>query len=285
MTNKKIKIIVDSTSDLPDELVEKYDIDIVPMYIHYNNQIYEDRTQITSDEFYDILRDIDELPTTSAPNPRDFWERVTESLKEYSTIFIVTISSTLSASYQSAGIVIKRMKNKKIHLVDSKYGSGVLAFLALAAAKLFKKGLTGKELVEEVERIRDESVLVGYVDNVENLKKSGRISHLKYFLGTLLKAKPIIEVKNGLLEGIGKATGKVKAQEKVVEEVIFRIPKDKKYDLMITHGDDIESAEKIMSELEKELTLGEKIINFLTPALAVHLGIGSIVVSLSPSVS
>lgn len=285
MTNKKIKIIVDSTSDLPDELVEKYDIDIVPMYIHYNNQIYEDRTQITSDEFYDILRDIDELPTTSAPNPRDFWERVTESLKEYSTIFIATISSTLSASYQSAGIVIKRMKNKKIHLVDSKYGSGVLAFLALAAAKLFKKGLTGKELVEEVERIRDESVLVGYVDNVENLKKSGRISHLKYFLGTLLKAKPIIEVKNGLLEGIGKATGKVKAQEKVVEEVIFRIPKDKKYDLMITHGDDIESAEKIMSELEKELTLGEKIINFLTPALAVHLGIGSIVVSLSPSVS
>ncbi|MCG3226043.1 MAG: DegV family protein [Candidatus Heimdallarchaeota archaeon] len=285
MTNKKIKIIVDSTSDLPEELVKKYDIDIVPMYIHYDDQIYKDRTQITSDEFYDILRDIDELPTTSAPNPRDFWERVTESLKEYSTIFIATISSTLSASYQSAGIVIKRMKNKKIHLVDSKYGSGVLAFLALAAAKLFKKGLTGKELVEEVERIRDESVLVGYVDNVENLKKSGRISHLKYFLGTLLKAKPIIEVKNGLLEGIGKATGKVKAQEKVVEEVIFRIPKDKKYDLMITHGDDIESAEKIMSELEKELTLGEKIINFLTPALAVHLGIGSIVVSLSPSVS
>lgn len=285
MTNKKIKIIVDSTSDLPEELVKKYDIDIVPMYIHYDNQIYEDRTQITSDEFYDILRDIDELPTTSAPNPRDFWERVTENLKEYSTVFISTISSKFSASYQSAAIVIKRIKNKKIHLIDSKFGSGVLAFLALAAAKLFKKGVTGEELVKEVERIRDESVLLGYVDNVENLKKSGRISHLKYFLGTLLKAKPIIEIKNGLMEGIGKATGKVKAQEKVVEEIIFRIPKDKKYDLMITHGDDIESAEKIMSELEKELTLGEKIINFLTPALAVHLGIGAIVVSLSPSIS
>ncbi|MHA1953794.1 MAG: DegV family protein, partial [Candidatus Heimdallarchaeaceae archaeon] len=186
MTNKKIKIIVDSTSDLPEELVKKHDIDIVPMYIHYDDQIYEDRTQITSDEFYDILRDIDELPTTSAPNPRDFWERVTKSLKEYSTIFIATISSTFSASYQSAQIVVKRMKDKKIHLVDSKFGSGVLAFLALAAAKLFKKGVTGKELVEEVERIRDESVLLGYVDNVENLKKSGRISHLKYFLGTLL---------------------------------------------------------------------------------------------------
>ena len=285
MTNQKVKIIVDSTSDLPDELVKKYDIDIIPVYIHYNNQIYKDRTQMTSNEFYDILRNIDELPTTSAPNPKDFWERVTESLKEYSSVFITTLSSKLSATYQSAGIVVKRIKDKRIHLVDSKYGSGVLAFLSLAAAKLSRKGITGEELVEEVERVRDESILLGYVDNVENLKKSGRISHLKYFVGTLLKAKPIIQIKDGLLDGIGKATGKKKAQEKVVEEILARTQKDKKYDLMITHGDDSESAEKIMNELEKKLSLGEKIINFLTPALAVHLGIGTIVVSLSPSIS
>ncbi|MCG3222768.1 MAG: DegV family protein [Candidatus Heimdallarchaeota archaeon] len=285
MANQKVKIIVDSTSDLPDELVKKFDIDIIPVYIHYNNQMYKDRTQMTSNEFYDILRNIDELPTTSAPNPKDFWERVTESLKEYSSVFITTLSSKLSATYQSAGIVVKRIKDKRVHLVDSKYGSGVLAFLSLAAAKLSRKGITGEELVKEVERVRDESILLGYVDNVENLKKSGRISHLKYFVGTLLNAKPIIQIKDGLLDGIGKATGKKKAQEKVVEEILSRIQKDKKYDLMITHGDDAESAEKIMKELEKKLSLGEKIINFLTPALAVHLGIGTIVVSLSPSIS
>jgi DegV family protein with EDD domain len=247
--------------------------------------MYKDRYQLTSDEFYDILRTVDELPTTSAPSPKDFWDKITESFKEYSQIFITTLSSKLSATYQSAGIVMKRIKDKTIHIVDSKFGSGVLAFLSLAAAKLSRKGVTGDELVKEVEKIRDESVLLGYVDNVENLKKSGRISHLKYFVGTLLKAKPIIEIQDGKLEGIGKATGKEKAQEKVIKEIMARIPKDKPYDLMITHGDDPESAEKIMNELEKKLTLGEKIINFLTPALAVHLGLGTIVVSLSPSIS
>ncbi len=100
-----------------------------------------------------------------------------------------------------------------------------------------------------------------------------------------MKSKPIIEIQNGRLEGIGKATGKEKAQEKVIEEIIARIPKDKPYDLMITHGDDMESAEKILNELEKKLTLKEKIVNLLTPALALHLGIGTIVVSLSPSIS
>jgi DegV family protein with EDD domain len=285
MTNQKVKIIVDSTSDLPDELLKKYDIDIVPVYIHYNDQMYKDRYQLTSNEFYDILRNVDELPTTSAPSPKDFWEKITDSFKEYSQVFITTLSSKLSATYQSAGIVMKRIKDKTIHIVDSKFGSGVLAFLSLAAAKLSRKGVTGDELVKEVEKIRDESILLGYVDNVENLKKSGRISHLKYFIGTLLKAKPIIEIQDGKLEGIGKATGKEKAQEKVVEEIIARIPKDKPFDLMITHGDDLESAEKIMNELEEKLTLGEKIINFLTPALAVHLGLGTIVVSLSPSIS
>jgi DegV family protein with EDD domain len=285
MTNKNVKVIVDSTSDLPDYLVKKYDIDIIPVYVNYNNQMYKDRYQLTSDKFYEVLRNVDEIPTTSAPSPKDFWESVTESLKEYSSVFITTLSSKLSATYQSAGIVVKRIKDKKIHLVDSKFGSGVLSFLSLAAAKLSRKGVTDEKLVEEVERIRDESILLGYVDTVENLKKSGRISHLKYFVSTLLKAKPIIEIKNGILEGIGRATGKEKAQEKVVEEVIARVPKEKKYDIMITHGDDVESAEKIMKELEKELSFGEKIINFLTPALAVHLGIGTIVVSLSPSVT
>ena len=285
MKNQKMKIIVDSTSDLPEELVKKYDIGIVPVYINYKDQMYKDRFQMTSDEFYDILRNIDELPTTSAPSPKDFWEKVTESLKEYSSIFITTLSSKFSATYQSAKIITKRIKDNKIHLVDSKFGSGVLAFLSLAAAKLSRKGVTGDKLVEEVEKIRDESILLGYVDNVENLKKSGRISHLKYFVGTLLRAKPIIQIKDGILDGIGKATGKEKAQEKVVEEILTRAQKDKKYDLMITHGDDSESAEKIMKKLEKKLSLGEKIINYLTPALAVHLGIGTIVVSLSPSLS
>ncbi len=283
LETKKVKIIVDSTSDLPEELAKKYDIDIVPVYIQHEDKTYADGIDLKVEDYYTMLRDFDELPTTSAPSPKDFLDRINEAMKNYTTVFITTLSSKLSATYQSARIVAKRIKDKKIHLIDSKFGSGVLTFVTLAIAKLAKRGVPEDEIVKRAEEIRDESVLVGYVENLDNLKKSGRISHLRFFVGNLLKAKPIIEIKDGILEAVDKAKGKEKAQHRVIKEILSRIKKDKQYDLMITHGDDFEAAENIMKKLESKLSLGEKIINYLTPALATHLGIGTIVVSLSPS--
>ena len=283
LETKKVKVIVDSTADLPQELAEKYDIDIVPVYIHYEDKIYADGIDLKVEDYYKMLREFKELPTTSAPSPKDFLDKISESMKSYSSIFITTLSSKLSATYQSARIVTKRIKDKQIHLIDSKFGSGVLAFISLAIAKLARRGVPEEEIVRKAEEIRDESLLVGYVDNLDNLKKSGRISNLRFFVGNLLKAKPIIELKDGVLEPVDKAAGKEKAQNRVIKEILGRIKKNKQYDLMITHGDDKEAADKIMKELETKIPLGEKIINYLTPALATHLGIGTIVVSLSPS--
>ncbi len=283
LETKKVKVIVDSTSDLPQELAVKYDIDIVPVYIHYEDKIYADGIDLKVEDYYELLREFKELPTTSAPSPKDFLDRISEAMKDYSSIFITTLSSKLSATFQSARIVVKRIKDKQIHLIDSKFGSGVLAFVSLAIAKLARRGVPEEEIVKKVEEIRDESLLVGYVENLDNLKKSGRISHLRFFVGNLLKAKPIIELRDGVLEPVDKATGTEKAQNRVIKEILSRIRKNKQYDLMITHGDDKESADKIMKELETKIPLGEKIINYLTPALATHLGIGTIVVSLSPS--
>ncbi|MHA1217937.1 MAG: DegV family protein [Candidatus Heimdallarchaeaceae archaeon] len=283
MEIKKVKVIVDSTCDLPQELAEKFDIDIVPVYIHYEDKMYADGIDLKVEDYYKMLREFKELPTTSAPSPKDFLDKISEAMKSYSTIFITTLSSKLSATFQSARIVTKRIKDKQIHLIDSKFGSGVLAFVSLAIAKLARRGVPEEEIVRKVEEIRDESLLVGYVDNLDNLKKSGRISNLRFFVGNLLKAKPIIELKDGVLEPVDKAAGKEKAQNRVIKEILSRINKNKQYDLMITHGDDKDAADKIMKELETKINLGEKIINYLTPALATHLGIGTIVVSLSPS--
>ncbi len=278
-----MKIIVDSTCDLPEELAKKYDIDIVPVYIHHNNEIIADRFEITSSEFYEILRNADKLPTTSGSSPKDFLDKINENMKNYSSIFITTLSSKLSATYQSASIVVKRIKDTKIHLVDSKFSSGVLAFISLAAAKLSRKGVPEEEIIKKVKEIRDESILLGYVDNIENLKKSGRISHIKFLIGSIIKSKPLLEIKDGIFHSIGQATGKDKAINKVLTSILERIKKNQKYDVMITHGDDSETAETILKRLEGKFPIGEKIINFLTPALSVHLGLGTIVVSLSPS--
>ncbi len=230
LETKKVKVIVDSTCDLPQELAEKFDIDIVPVYIHYEDKMYADGIDLKVEDYYKMLREFKELPTTSAPSPKDFLDKISESMKSYSTIFITTLSSKLSATFQSARIVTKRIKDKQIHLIDSKFGSGVLAFVSLAIAKLARRGVPEEEIVRKVEEIRDESLLVGYVDNLDNLKKSGRISNLRFFIGNLLKAKPIIELKDGVLEPVDKAAGKEKAQNRVIKEIIIRKNGDtKKY--------------------------------------------------------
>lgn len=283
MERKTMKVIVDSTCDLPQELAEKYDIDVVPVHVHHEDKSYADRVELTPSEFYSLLENVDELPTTSGANPKDFFDSITEAFKEHSSVLIATITSKLSGTYQSARVAIKQLKDKKVYLIDSKFGSGVLTFLSLAAAKFSRKGMTDDEIVKKVEQIRDKSILVGYVDTLENLKKSGRISNLKYLVGSMIKSKPILEVKDGVINAVGKASGKEKAQKKVIAEILRRVDKKTKYDIMITHGNDSDAAEFMMQKFEKKLALGEKIVNYLTPALGVHLGIGSIVVSLSPS--
>ena len=158
MSSSKIKTIVDSTCDLPEDLAKEFDIDIVPVYILHEGESFADREEMTPDEFYNILRNVEELPKTSAPSPKDFFDKVQKSLKDFSSIIIVTLTSKLSATYQSAKIVVNRIKDKKIHLIDSKFGSGVLTFLTLAVAKLSRKGLEAEEIVEKVTEIRDESI-------------------------------------------------------------------------------------------------------------------------------
>ena len=250
LSKPTMKVIVDSTCDLPEDLVKEYDIDVIPMYVHHNDEIYEDGVDITPTDFYDVLRNAKELPTTSAPNPKDFLDRIMISMKNYSSIFITTISSKFSATFQSARIVARRIKDKKIHLIDSKFGSGVLAFVSLAAAKLSRKGVPEEEIIEKVEEIRDGSILLGYVDTLDNLKKSGRISHIKYLIGSLIKSKPLLEIRDGMLQPIGQAKGKEKAINKVISSVFQRIKKNQKYDVMITHGDDVDTAKIILNRLE-----------------------------------
>lgn len=283
-TPEKLKIITDSSCDLPDEYLKEYDIDFVPFYVNIAGKSYVDRTELKPKVYYKQLKSIEDLPTTSAPSPKDFFDKVNAVVKDYSTVIITTISSKLSATYQSARVAANRLKEKSVYVFDSLSGSGGVGLLCLAAAKLARKGLKEDNLIKEVERIREETILLGYVDNLENLVKSGRISNFKYLIGRLMKAKPILQVKDGLIQPLSKASGKEKAIKKMLNILYKRVIENVKYDIMITHGDDYETSKDILKQIEKKVELGEKIVNFLTPALATHLGLGTIVVTLSPSV-
>ena len=279
-----MKIILDSTCDLPDEYIKKYDIEIVPVYVNIGDKVYKDRLELKIEDFYDYLRNNrNNLPKTSGTAPKEFFDRMKQFLTEHTQIFVSTVSSKLSTTFQSAKIAVKKLKSNHISLIDSNSGSGGLGLLGLSAAKMTQKGISDDEILSKIEEMRNKSIIVGYIDDLYNLKCSGRISATKYWVASVLKAKPLLQVKDGLIIPLSKGSGKEKGLKKLVKEVMKKVEKKTKYDLMITHGDDKESAEFIMSKLEKKLSLDEKIVNFLTPALSTHLGLGTIVVSLVPS--
>ncbi len=277
-----MKIILDSTCDLPEYITKKYDIEIVPVYVNFGDKSYLDRVELKPREFYELLRQGGELPTTAAPNPNDFLQKLS-SFKEHSSYFVGTVASNLSATYQSAKIAVKRMKDTKIYLFDSFGGSGLLGLLAIAAAKLQRKGVEEDKILDELLEIRKKSYLVGYVDNLNNLLRSGRISRVKHFVATALNTKPILEITtSGELRPIGRARGKENAVKKLIEKVEWRAKKDTTYDLMVTHADDIETANNVAEALSNKLSINERIVNYLTPALGTHLGLGTVTATISP---
>ncbi|UJG43492.1 MAG: DegV family protein [Candidatus Heimdallarchaeum endolithica] len=281
-----MKIILDSSCDLPEEYVKKYDIKIAPVSIIMDGKTYRDRFEVTAEEFYAVLREKREnLPTTSGTSPMEFYNCILDCTKSDNSVLVATISSNLSTTWQSANIAIKRFKDKSIHLIDSLSGSGALGLLGLAASKLCEKGEKDEEIIRKVNDIQKKTVTMGYVDDLYNLQKSGRISQFKYYLSNLLNAKPVMRVKDGFIVPLDKARGKIKAIEKLIRHLFKAIKSINETDLdcMITHSDDLETAEYIMNKLDSKLNFNEKIISFLTPALAVHLGIGTIVVSVAPS--
>ena len=281
-----MKIILDSSCDLPEEHVKKYDIKIAPVSIIMDGKTYRDRFEVTAEEFYAVLREKREnLPTTSGTSPMEFYNCILDCTKSDNSVLVATISSKLSTTWQSANIAIKRFKDKSIHIIDSLSGSGALGLLGLAAAKLCEKGEKDEEIIRKVNDIQKKTVTMGYVDDLYNLQKSGRISQFKYYLSNLLNAKPVMRVKDGFIVPLDKARWKNKAIEKLIRHLFKAIKSINETDLdcMITHSDDLETAEYIMNKLDSKLNFNEKIISFLTPALAVHLGIGTIVVSVAPS--
>ncbi|MHA1865036.1 MAG: DegV family protein [Candidatus Heimdallarchaeaceae archaeon] len=281
-----MKIILDSSCDLPEEYVKKYDIKIAPVSIIMDGKTYRDRFEVTAEEFYAVLREKREnLPTTSGTSPIEFYNCILDCTKSDNSILVATISSKLSTTWQSANIAIKRFKDKSIHLINSLSGSGALGLLGLAALKLCEKGEKDEEIIRKVNDIQKKTVTMGYVDDLYNLQKSGRISQFKYYLSNILNAKPVMRVKDGFIVPLDKARGKIKAIEKLIRHLFKAIKSINETDLdcMITHSDDLETAEYIMNKLDSKLNFNEKIISFLTPALAVHLGIGTIVVSVAPS--
>lgn len=211
----KTRIIVDSTADLMPQ--QKARVQIVPLTVHFGDEEYIDGVTIDHKAFYEKLVETDVLPTTSQAAPHAFAKEFEKAKQAGEAAVVITISSKLSGTYQSAMLAAQDYEN--IHVVDSgsgAVGSGILAELAL---RLLDEGMEAGEIAAQLEREKEKIIIVALVDTLEYLKKGGRISKTVAFAGTVLNIKPVLSVIDGEIQMLGKARGSKQGNNLLVQEI------------------------------------------------------------------
>lgn len=204
-----IKIICDSMSDLPKGFKEEFNIHIVPTSVNIDGTEYLDGIDITSEEFFKIIRNVKELPKTSQATYSRFLEAFEKYSKEYNEIIYIGGSSKASGTYQSVIMAINNIDNDcKIHHIDTLNFSAGSSVFVIKACLLLKEGKSAEEIIETLESLKGSQKVFLTVDDLTYLKKGGRISSTKATLGTLLNIKPLIELEDGLTVVKGQVRGK-----------------------------------------------------------------------------
>ena len=211
----KTRIIVDSTSDLLPAIKER--VHVVPLTVHFGQEEYVDGVTIDHKAFYEKLIETDVHPSTSQAAPTAFEVEYEKAREAGEAAVVITLTSKLSGTYQSATIAASDYDN--IYIVDSgtvAIGGGILVEYAL---KLLDDGYKAKDIAEKLEEAKNRIVVVALVDTLEYLKKGGRISSTVAFVGGVLNIKPVLSLIDGEINMIGKARGSKMGNNLLVEEI------------------------------------------------------------------
>ena len=199
-----VKIIVDSTCNAEESVMSK--LQVVPLTVHFGEEEYLDGVDIDNSRFYEMLIESDTLPTTSQASPGNFEQMYQKALADGSDAVVITVAGKLSGTYQSACIAAENYEGR-VYVVDSgtvAIGTGILAKCALEMAQ---KGCAAPQIAKEIGELAGRVNLIALLDTLEYLKKGGRISKTVAMAGSLLSIKPVVSVKNGEIQMLGKARG------------------------------------------------------------------------------
>ncbi|CAM2814617.1 DegV family protein [Paenibacillus sediminis] len=282
----KVVIMTDSTADIPDELVQKYNIQVVPLQLVFGDQTFMDGVDITAAEFYAKLRQSSTLPTTSQPAPAVYVDAYEQIAKKYpgSPIVSIHLSSGMSGTYQSARLAATMVEaDVDITAIDSLSASYGYGQMVVEAARLAAEGKSVEEIVAVVEKFKKERKLYFLVDTLEYLQKGGRIGKAAAMIGTLLNIKPILSIDDeGIIYAVEKVRGHKKAVARTIE--LFKQHFDgKKLHVAIGHTANQASAEQYLTHLQSEFEIEDVVFTNIGPVIGSHVGEGTIAVFIWPA--
>ena len=281
---RKVVVIADSTCCLPSELVEKYDIFLVPIFIVYKGNSYRDGVDMSPGEVYTIMRRRKDLPTTSTPSAGDFLNVYRQLSQEAESILCITLTSLQSKTFEAAVLAQEKAKevipDTAIEVVDSRAVAGALGFVALEAARVASQGADLLQVANAARSMIGRVNLLAMLDTLYYLARTGRVARAAAWAGAALNMKPVLEHSTSIGETTGVARPRTKAKAvKLMLELMAERVGGSTVHVIVQHADEQEEGEKLKAEIGSRFSCAELYLTEFTPGMGVHAGPGILGIS------
>ncbi|WP_226666738.1 DegV family protein [Metabacillus litoralis] len=270
-----IKIVTDSTIDISKDILDSYNVTVVPLSITIENNTYTDGVDLMPDEFIQMMKEAKELPKSSQPPTGEFLEVYENLSKDGSSVISIHMTKGMSGTVQSAQGAAQ-MTDADVTVIDSMYISKALSYQVLEAAKMASNGSSKQQILDRIEEIRQYTNLYVAVDTLDNLVKGGRIGRGKAMIGSLLNIKPIASLQDGVYTPVAKVRSQSQAIKYLAKQFAEAVKGKTVKAVGIAHADAYDYASNLKKAIHDIAPNCHVDISFTTPVISTHTGPGAI---------
>ncbi|GBF10528.1 DegV family protein [Tepidibacillus sp. HK-1] len=272
----KIAVVTDSTAYLTKDIIEKYHIHVVPLAINFGTRSYREGLDLSTEDFYDMLKVEQELPTTSQPAIGDFVKLYEELAKEYDEAIAIHLSSGISGTMNTSLAAANMVEGIHVEVIDSEIACYAQGFMVIEAAQMVTEGKKLEEIKSRIEWIVKNIKAYFVVDDLSHLHRGGRLNAAQMIVGSILKIKPIIYFQDKKLEPFEKVRTKKKAFERILQLLDGDLKNGGKFKVSVIQGNVIEEAEELLNKIKETYSNVEVNISDFGPVIGAHTGPGTI---------
>ena len=274
--NQTLRIVMDSAGDIPAEWIDRYGVSIIPINIHFGEQIYYQGVDLSNEEFYNIAEESGTIPKTSQPTPHQFEAFYKKIAEIGDKILSIHVTSKLSGTFESAQIAAKNLKGIfDVLPFDSAGGSAIQGFMCKEAREMDQQGFSIDRILERLRFIRENTQIVLTLDTLDYARMSGRVKTMQAALASLLNVKPIISLADGVLDVTEKVRTRSRSLDRIVEMMVERVG-DRLVNMAVVHAQDLEIGKRLLKMVEEVFHIQEIFFSELSIGVAANLGPGTV---------
>lgn len=272
-----IKIVTDSTCDLPADLIARHDITVVPINIQFGTETFREGVTVDRTTFYDRIEETGVIPTTSQPSVGQFSEVYRDlAQRGVTSIISVHVTARLSGTCQSAELAAREVTDAEVHVFDSACGSAGLGFMAWEAAQMVATGHDVPAILSRLEEIRPRMTILLTLENLKYAQMSGRVGKLQSALASVFNVKPIIVLENGIIDVAERTRSRRKALDRLLELTEQAVGTVAPVNVAVMHAEAEEEGRALLERAKERLNYQEAYVENLAISLAVHFGPGTV---------